>query len=120
MGPTSNIGPKTSRAAQNRPEQNPRRIQQPPRATSARLPASSGATACVRGGRSLAQQSRPATCSSGRPDRATIARSVAQLSAAKRGQRATKCTRLLAMAGHHARPARMASRALWRGRWAAA
>ncbi|KZV56760.1 hypothetical protein F511_35556 [Dorcoceras hygrometricum] len=43
-------------------------------------------------------------------DHATIERSGAQLSAAMRGQRATKCARLLATAGHHAQPVHMLSR----------
>ncbi|KZT75463.1 hypothetical protein F511_47512 [Dorcoceras hygrometricum] len=45
-------------------------------------------------------------------DCATVCAKRRPASAARHGQRVTKCARPLAMAGHHARPACMASRAL--------
>ncbi|KZV06597.1 hypothetical protein F511_45921 [Dorcoceras hygrometricum] len=53
-------------------------------------------------------------------DRTIMREGGAHLSAALRGQSATKCVQLLATIGHHVRPARMASRALWPARWDAA
>ncbi|KZV48561.1 hypothetical protein F511_25684 [Dorcoceras hygrometricum] len=165
MGPISNIGPKTPRAARDRPEQNLEvkfsrrndagdssdgggRRQLSVRCMAARRRAKRGASSQHRA--PTVAHIRPTIVQNlahGRWPRLAFCRATmreaahshgttivqgcwivarpscgdgAQPSADVRGQRVMRCTRLLATAGHHARPACMASRTLLHPRWAAA